>query len=303
MENLLDSQHIEAMINANIKNIIKDNSLNKEIFNLLSDQQQQISQTILVDDPVYINGHYYYPIKTGNIIVNRRYGEFVLLAEYLFKTQPEILQKPLPQKEFGVIYLFSFIQENTQLLKLRKQKFQIYINDIKKQLPNNQIIIKFLENPQSFYEQIVNIDYSLIQQQRYIEKIKNFYETKWLQSNNESGELNTKKELLQTKIIHLDQIQTHLVILYLNLQYKTKSSEIYIQQNEIQELVNKIIKNQELYQDDLSANKLERLTKKIGEVIELYQNVRTNKNQFDSFEKLLDDCLKLVIFTLKELQK
>lgn len=51
----------------------------------------------------------------------------------------------------------------------------------------------------------------------------------------------------------------------------------------------------------MSINKLERLTKKIGEVIGLYKNVRMNKNQFDTFEKLLDDCLKLTLFTLKEL--
>ncbi|CAD8133311.1 unnamed protein product [Paramecium octaurelia] len=280
----MDSQHIEAMINANMKNILIDNPKNKDSLNLLSDQQQEITQTILVDDPIYMNNHYYYPIKSGNIVVNRRYGEFELLAEYLFKTQPEILQRPLPQKELGINYLISFLQENTQLLKLRRQKFQIYINDIKKQVPNNKIVVQFLENPQSFFEQIANFDYSLIHQQRYLEKMRKFYETKWLKC--ESGELENIKEQLQIKIIQLDQI-----------------SLVYLQQNEVQELINKIIKNQELYQDDRSVSQLERLAKKVAEVMELYLNVRTNKNQFDAFEKLLEDCLKLVIFTLKELQK
>ncbi|CAK75281.1 unnamed protein product (macronuclear) [Paramecium tetraurelia] len=187
-----------------MKNILKDKTTNNPLFNLLSDQQQEISQTILVDDPIYKNNHYYYPIRTGNIVVNRRYREFELLAEYLFKTQPEILQRPLPQKEQGINYLISFISENTQLLKLRKQKFQIYINDIKKQLPNNKIVVQFLENPSSFFELIANFDYSLIQQQRYLEKMRKFYETKWLKC--ESGELENKKEFLQIKIIQLDQI-------------------------------------------------------------------------------------------------
>ena len=46
----------------------------------------------MVNDPIFRDGHYYYPIKNSNNLVERRYGEFEMLAEYLFKTSPEILQ-------------------------------------------------------------------------------------------------------------------------------------------------------------------------------------------------------------------
>ncbi|CAD8087438.1 unnamed protein product [Paramecium sonneborni] len=294
MDNLLNSQVIEAMINNRMKDILQDSSSNKVLFNLLSEQQQEISQVILVNDPVYQNSHYYYPIKSGNITVLRRYGEFELLSEYLFKNNPEIVQKLLPPKESGFYYLKSYVQENKQVLNLRKEKFQIYLNDIKKQLPKHDVINKFLEDQGFFIDVMKNIDPTLIIGQGYLSKIKKLYETSWIVSNNKDQELQEFQQLLQTKILHLDQIQTNLSILYLNLKYKTKSSQISLQNQEIQDLINNIVENEQIYQNDIIVNKIERLTKKISEIIELFPNVRKDKSQYESYDKLLEECIKLI---------
>ncbi|CAD8162092.1 unnamed protein product [Paramecium pentaurelia] len=301
MDNLLDSQKIEAMINNRMKDIFQHNSSNKEIFNLLSEQQQEISQVILVDDPIYQNSHYYYPIKSGNITVLRRYGDFQLLSEYLFKNNPEIIQKSLPPKESGYNYLRSYVQENRQILNERKEKFQIYLNDIKKQLPKNDIFIKFLGEQEYFIQIMQNVDPQLILEQGYLQKIKKLYESSWLISHNKDEQLKEFWQLLQTKIMHLDQIQTFLVILYLNLQHKTKSSQVSLQNKEIQDLINNIIENEQLYQNDIIVNKIERLTKKISEIVELFPNVRQDKQQFESYDNLLEECNKLIKNILKEI--
>ncbi|CAD8173096.1 unnamed protein product [Paramecium octaurelia] len=301
MDNLLNSQKIEAMINNRMKDILQNNSSNKELFNLLTEQQQEISQVILVDDPVYQNSHYYYPIKSGNISVLRRYGDFELLSEYLFKKHPEIIQKLLPPKESGFYYLKSYVQENRQVLNLRKEKFQIYLNDIKKQLPKNDIVIKFLETQENFSNIIQTIDPQLILEQGYLQKIKKLYEASWLIQRNKDGELKDFQQLLQVKIMHLDQIQTFLVILYLNLQHKTKSSQVSLQNKEIQDLINNIIDNEQLYQNDIISNKIERLTKKISEILELFPNVRQDKQQYESYDRLLEECIKLIKNILQEI--
>ncbi|CAD8053040.1 unnamed protein product [Paramecium sonneborni] len=122
-------------------------------------------------------------------------------------------QKKFTLKEFGILYLISFVQENTQILRLRKQKFQIYFNDIKKQLPNNNVVIEFLQNPICFFEQMVNIDYSLIQSQSNFEKIKRLYEIKWFKRNNEIGEFDSK-------IIRLDVYIFQIILkVYQNQQF------------------------------------------------------------------------------------
>ncbi|CAD8067135.1 unnamed protein product [Paramecium primaurelia] len=301
MDNLLNSQKIEAMINNRMKDILQHNSSNKEIFNLLSEQQQEISQVILVDDPIYQNSHYYYPIKSGNITVLRRYGDFQLLSEYLFKNNPEIIQKSLPPKESGYNYLMSYVQENRQILNERKEKFQIYLNDIKKQLPKNDIVNKFLGEQEYFIQIMQNVDPQLILEQGYLQKIKKLYESSWLISRNKDEQLKEFWQLLQTKIMHLDQIQTFLVILYLNLQHKTKSSQVSLQNKEIQDLINNIIENEQLYQNDIIVNKIERLTKKISEIVELFPNVRQDKQQFESYDNLLEECNKLIKNILKEI--
>ncbi|CAD8080983.1 unnamed protein product [Paramecium sonneborni] len=301
MDNLLNSQVIEAMINNRMKDILQDSSSNKTIFNLLAEQQQEISQVILVNDPVYQNSHYYYPITTGNITVLRRYGDFELLSEYLFKQNPEIIQKLLPAKESGFYYIKSYFQENKQILNLRKEKFQIYINDIKKQLPNHEVVKKFLEEQIYFIDVMKNIDPTLILEQGYLSKIKKLYEVSWIVQNNKDQELTEFQQLLQTKIMHLAQIQHFLVILSLNLKHKTQSNQISLQNKEIQDLINNIIANEQIYQNDLIANKIERLTKKITEIIELFPNVRKVKCQYESYDKLLEECIKLIKNILQEI--
>lgn len=49
------------------------------------------------------------------------------------------------------------------------------------------------------------------------------------------------------------------------------------------------------------VNKLERLTKKVGEVVELFPNIRIDKKQFESYDSLLEECLNLIKTILKEI--